>query len=213
MVQIKKPQVRDAILASALRLFRKGGYTATTTSQIAAGAGLSESNLYVYFRSKLEIFFGIYEPWLRERVGRLEAGIANEPDRRERLRAVLVMILRELPAADDGFTNNLTQALSAARRKEGYRPALLQWYEARIEAMLSAAIRPPRSAALGASALGDLSHLLIMAHDGFSLSHHLLPARVCSEQTIELLCDLLLGKIVKQRAVPKKSRSRNKPTT
>lgn len=193
MAQVKKAEVREAILASALRLFRRRGYTPTTTSQIAAGAGVSESNIYVYFRSKLEIFFGIYEPWLRERVGRLETALAGERDRRARLRAMLSLVLRELPSAENGFTNNLTQALSSARRKEGYRPALLRWYEGRIEAMLRTSLPPRRVAALGAAGLADLSHFLVMAHDGFSLSRHLIPARLCSEQTIELLCDLLLG--------------------
>ena len=38
MAQVKKPQVREAILRSADRLFKRKGYVSATTAQIAAGA-------------------------------------------------------------------------------------------------------------------------------------------------------------------------------
>lgn len=49
----------DEILASASLLFGERGVTATTMSQIAAGAGLQQSSLYYYFRSKEEILAAI----------------------------------------------------------------------------------------------------------------------------------------------------------
>jgi TetR/AcrR family transcriptional regulator len=45
----------DEILAAASRLFGERGVTGTTMSQIASGAGLQQSSLYYYFRSKQEI--------------------------------------------------------------------------------------------------------------------------------------------------------------
>ncbi|HEU4839939.1 MAG TPA: helix-turn-helix domain-containing protein, partial [Ilumatobacteraceae bacterium] len=45
----------DEILAAASRLFGARGVTGTTMSQIAAAAGLQQSSLYYYFRSKEEI--------------------------------------------------------------------------------------------------------------------------------------------------------------
>jgi AcrR family transcriptional regulator len=45
----------DEILAAASRLFGERGVTGTTMSQIAAAAGLQQSSLYYYFRSKEEI--------------------------------------------------------------------------------------------------------------------------------------------------------------
>jgi len=42
----------DDILAAASRLFGERGVTGTTMSQIASGAGLQQSSLYYYFRSK-----------------------------------------------------------------------------------------------------------------------------------------------------------------
>ena len=45
----------DDILAAASRLFGERGVTGTTMAQIATGAGLQQSSLYYYFRSKEEI--------------------------------------------------------------------------------------------------------------------------------------------------------------
>jgi AcrR family transcriptional regulator len=45
----------DDILAAASRLFGDRGVTATTMAQIAREAGLQQSSLYYYFRSKEEI--------------------------------------------------------------------------------------------------------------------------------------------------------------
>ncbi len=46
---------RAEILEVALRLFKKNGYTATTMSSIAREAGLGQSSLYYWFKSKDEI--------------------------------------------------------------------------------------------------------------------------------------------------------------
>jgi AcrR family transcriptional regulator len=47
---------RSEILAAAKALFVADGYEAFTTRKLAAAVGLSQTGLYVYFRSKEEIF-------------------------------------------------------------------------------------------------------------------------------------------------------------
>ena len=76
MAQVKKAAVREAIIESAFRLFSTRGYNGATLTQIAAGANVSAANVYVYFGSKLDILFAIYDPWLRDRLTRLEADLA-----------------------------------------------------------------------------------------------------------------------------------------
>ena len=151
MAQVKKAHVREAILKSADRLFKRKGYVSATTAQIAKGASVSESNLYVYFGSKFSIFMTLYEPWLRARVHALEGRIENETDSRRRLKLILNALWREIPSADNGFTNNLMQALSTVTRREGYRPHLLRWVEGRIESLIMASVPPARRAELGAA--------------------------------------------------------------
>ncbi|MGH7073435.1 MAG: TetR/AcrR family transcriptional regulator [Stellaceae bacterium] len=190
MVQVKKAQVRDAILKSAFRQFKREGYMTTTTAQIAAGAHVSESNLYIYFDSKFEILFALCDPWMRERVRRLEERLAGESDARRRLRIILTVLWREMPSDDNGFPNNLMQALATTARREGYRPDLLRWIEERIETLILESLPEPSRRRL---AQGGLAHLLMMAQDGYVLNYYLNPASICGDATVELMCDLLLG--------------------
>jgi AcrR family transcriptional regulator len=190
VVQVKKVQVRDAILKSAFRLFKRAGYMTTTTAQIAAGAGVSESNLYIYFGSKFEILFALCDPWMRERIARLEDRLAGLREPRRRLQIILTVLWREMPSDDNGFPNNLMQALATTARREGYRPDLLRWIEERIEALILGSLPESRRRQL---AEGGIAHLLIMAQDGFVLNYHLNPATLCGDATVDLVCDLLLG--------------------
>ena len=190
MVQVKKAEVRDAILRSAFRLFKRKGYINTTTAQIAAGAKVSEFNLYIYFGSKFEILFAICDPWMRQRVQRLEQRLGAETDPRRRLQIILAVLWREMPTDDNGFPNSLMQALATTARREGYRPDLLRWIEERVEALIMESLPVSRRRQL---ARGGLAHLLMMAQDGFVLNHHLNPDSICPDATVDLVCDLLLG--------------------
>ena len=190
MVQVKKTEVREAILKSAFRLFKRRGYVTTTTAQIAAGAKVSESNLYIYFRSKFEILFALCEPWMRRRIERLEQQLAKEPDARCRLQIILSTLWRRMPSEDNGFMNSLMQALATTARREGYRPNLLHWTEERIAALIMDCLPQTRRSELSR---GEFAHLLMMAQDGFVLNRHLNPDSICSDETVDLICDLLIG--------------------
>lgn len=190
MAQVKKTEVRQALLECAFRLFSRCGYNDTTLSQIAAEAGVSTANVYVYFQSKLEMLFAIYEPWLRQRILSLEEEIATLTSPQDRLRRLLNAVWRELPSESNGFANNVMQAISSARPGEGYRPTLLQWAESRIEAMLREILPGERQRLLGDS---RLSHVLMMAFDGFVINQHLNPRMPCSDQTIDAMVELLLA--------------------
>lgn len=190
MVQVKKDEVRLAIMRSASRLFKSKGYVGTTTAAIARGAKVSEANLYKYFHSKFEILFELYEPWLRERFDELESSIAAERDPRNRVTTVLRALWIDIPTADNGFTNNLMQAITSAKRSDRYSPDLLNWAEGRIEALLLATL-PARSRSR--LTRGKLVHVLMMAQDGFAMNAHLPSSRMCSDESIEMMCDLICG--------------------
>ena len=76
MAQVKKTEVRAAIMAAALRLIRKRGYMETTLNDIAAAAKTSRANIYVYFPSKFALFYAVFDPWLNERLAVLERELA-----------------------------------------------------------------------------------------------------------------------------------------
>jgi AcrR family transcriptional regulator len=191
MVQRKKPQIREAILAAAFRLFASKGYAATMVADIAREAGVSPGNVYIYFRSKLEILYAIYDPWLRARIDALERQLAAVKSPRVRLRQLLIALWREIPAEENGFLNNIMQAISASDPSEGYRTTLVRWLEKRVTVMINDALPTARRRRLSKV---RLAHVLIMAFDGFAIDCHLHPRRRgIDDRTIDVLTEMLLG--------------------
>ena len=189
MVQIKKETVREAILTSARAVFEKEGYAQSTMNQIAREAGISPGTLYVYFPSKLKVFFAIYEPWLRGRLARLAKQCRGIHPPRARLERLLRGLWRDIPFADNVFSNNLIQAASISDPKEGYDDSLLEWSKAQVCEIIRECLPPARRKALNVE---RLVHLMFMAFDGFSLNAHLAPKRPCDEALIRTLVDLIL---------------------
>ena len=190
MGQVKKREVREAILAAALSLFSKKGYARTTLAEIARAADLSTANLYVYFRSKLEILYAIYDPWLRQRFVELEIRLSRGKTPRAKLRLLLKTLWRDVPAEKSGFANNIMQAISSATPGDRYRPTLLKWMEEHLERMLRSALPPARRRRFERV---RLAHLLVMAFDGFIIYHHLNPAEPLDNATLDAVCSMLLG--------------------
>lgn len=190
MAQTKKKEIREAILAAAEALFAEHGYSATTLAAIARRARVAMSNIYNYFGSKLEILYAIYEPWLDARLDRLEAEVAAITDSRARVRRVLQAVLRDLPAENNGFANNVLQAISTRNADEQYSRALLLRSERRISNMLRSALPPERCWLLRQD---GLSHLLFMAFDGFAVNYKLNGPSRRAAGIVDTLTKLLIG--------------------
>ncbi len=199
MAQVKKPEIRNAILAAADKMFSERGYHNTTLAQIAAKANVSTANLYVYFTSKLDILYSIYDPWLRRRITKLEEELKRTHAPQQRVFKLLHALWCEIPSEKNGFANNFLQAITTTDPKEGYRPELLKWFESRLAKMLGDALPPERRALIGRS---RFTHLLAMAFDGFVIGHHLHPDLECDEKTIALMASLLIGSLDTDAAKP-----------
>lgn len=190
MAQIKKQAVADAILRAARRLFRERGYSRTSMAEIARAADISTSNIYVYYFSKLDILFAIYEPWLEERLDDLEHELESIPAPRDRLLRILETFWRDLPAAENGLANNAMQALTTALPEERYNPALLDSALGRLVEMIRSSLPPDRLH------LADDSHLaqiIFMAFDGYAMNHRLRGGGLEVDGATELMATLLLG--------------------
>jgi AcrR family transcriptional regulator len=191
MAQHKKSEIRQAILEGAFRLFSERGYTATTLTEIARTARISPGNIYIYFGSKIEILYSLYEPWLRDRIGQLEDELARIRSPRRRLRRLLVALWCDIPAEENGFLNNIMQAISSTTPADGYRSTLVRWIEERITAIVLDAVPPTRRARLRRA---RIAHVLIMAFDGFAIHRHLHPDRPpVDAATIDVFVGMLLG--------------------
>ncbi len=53
-------KMREKILSAAERVFEVGGYTQTTIDAVAAEAGIAKGSVYNYFRSKRDLFIGVF---------------------------------------------------------------------------------------------------------------------------------------------------------
>lgn len=190
MAQVKKQAVREAILQSAFALFADRGYATTTLADIAAGAGVAASSIYVYFASKLDILFAVYRPWLMDALARLEQELATIPEPRQRLRRILLALWHDIPAQDNVFSHNLMQAISAIAPGERYSRDLLFRAEGEITRLLRGCLPPERHSMLEQD---RLSHLLFMAFDGFVINRRLAGPSRRVAAIADLTCDLLLG--------------------
>ncbi|AEI77092.1 transcriptional regulator TetR family [Cupriavidus necator N-1] len=199
MPQVKKPGMREAILAAAFDLFCRKGYTATTMSEIARAAGMTVANLYVYFDSKLLIFYEIYTPWLLARLDTLRESVQKFPTPRTRLRRILVGLWGDIPAADHSFANAMIEALASAPKDTPKPNNLLERCEVAITDLVLESL-PPERAYLASDRL--LAHILWMAYDGFAINSRIGDTRDL-EAIATLMTDMMLGPEETREAAPR----------
>ena len=189
MAQIKKIEVRQAIVESAFTLFKHKGYTATTMSAIAREAGMTVSNLYVYFDSKILILYEIYSPWLVEQVTRLRESVSKLRQPRARLKRTIIGVWGDIPSADQSFANCMIEALASAPRNQGKPDDILAWSEQQLSELLRESLPEERHYLLNDNLY---SHVLWMAFDGFVVNQRIGDLRDV-EKIAELFVDMLLG--------------------
>jgi len=188
VVQVKKKEVRQAILDSAYDLFSERGYHSTTLQDIAQFAGVGVSSLYSYFPSKLHLLYAVFEPWYKDEFTELEKRVLRLKSPRDRLRAVLLGLWRDIPIANIGLANSHMEALASAEPEEKKPVPLLKWDEERLTKLLSGVL-PATENRIDHDAL---STLFIMAYDGFVINRRLNDLRDI-ERLSDAMCDVLLG--------------------
>jgi AcrR family transcriptional regulator len=189
VVQFKKKQVRQAIVDSAYDLFSERGYHSTTLQDVAEYAGVGVSSLYSYFPSKLHLLYAVFEPWHKDAFEQLEKRVLRLKQPRERLRAALLGLWRDIPSANIGLTNSLMEALASADPEQKKPIPLLMWTEQRLSKLLNHALSEN---GIGRVDQDALSTLFIMAYDGFVINRRLNDLRDI-EQLSDAMCDILLG--------------------
>lgn len=190
MVQVKKAEVREAILDAAFTLFEEKSYARTSIAEIGRAAGVAPSGIYIYFSSKLELFYSVYEPWLKDRLIRLEREIEQVQGYREKVRRIVEVIWLDIPNECNFFANNLIQAVSTATPSDGYSGELLDWCEGRVAAMLRASLPPARR---NRTDHAQMAHIIFMAFDGFAVRSYLGVRAQKMRTAIDTMTDLILG--------------------
>lgn len=190
MVQVKKAEIREAILDAAARLFEDKGYVGTSMTEIGQAAGVAPSGIYIYFKSKLDLFYTIFSPWLKSRLARLERELKKIEGHRARVRRIVEAIWLDIPRESNFFANNLMQAVSTATQSDFYSGELLEWCEQRVARMLEAAEpRPLKSQHDHVS----LAHILFMSFNGFVAGAYLGVRAEKIIPAIDAMTDLIMA--------------------
>lgn len=190
MVQVKKAQVREAILDAAAKLFVEKGYVGTSANEIGQRAGVAPSAIYTYFQSKLELFYVVFSPWLKSRLDELEAELGSLDGYRAKVRRVVEAIWRDIPNEQNFFANNLMQAVSTATPADHYSGELLEWCEQHVARMLKAAEPKPMH---GSHHYASVAHILFMSFNGFVVGAYLGVRGDKLAPAIEAMTDLIVG--------------------
>ncbi|WP_076998112.1 TetR/AcrR family transcriptional regulator [Variovorax sp. KK3] len=187
MSQRKKEDVRTAILDAAFRLFSEQGYIDTSIPAIAREAGISTANVYVYFGSKLEVLYTLYEPWLTERLEKLERSLKRIASPEARLERLLTALWRDLPRETNGFAKNIMQALSTSSVSDSYSPHLRELFQGRVAQWIGECLDvPPAQGSI-------IAGVVLMAFDGFAMNVHLDHGMACDAKTARLFSRMLSG--------------------
>jgi AcrR family transcriptional regulator len=79
---------RRKLLAAAKHIFAKDGFEAARLEDISSGAGYTRGAFYANFESKEDIFFALFEEWVRERIDSVTAALTRHKDPLEKLAAL-----------------------------------------------------------------------------------------------------------------------------
>lgn len=189
MPQVKKPEIRDAILAAGFELFSRKGYIETTVADIARAADVTESSLYVYFDSKLLLLYAIYAPWFELRMRELKRSVESFRSPRARLRRIFLGIWEDIPDADHNFASALIAALAVAPAQTPKPANLLKTVEYCLTDLILESLPLHRR---HIAQNGLLAHVLWMAFDGFVINKRIGDVRSV-EAIADLITNLLLG--------------------
>lgn len=123
---------RRALILGAARLFRRNGFDATSTRDIAAAAGMQSGSPFYHFKSKQALLFAVMEEGMRSALERQRQVIAGlgDADAEERLRRLVRNHFEVLlGSGSDFYPVMLYEARSITPRQRAVLAALRSDYE------------------------------------------------------------------------------------
>lgn len=182
------------ITAAALAAFAERGYAATRVDDVAKRAGVSKGLLYLYFKTKEDLFKAVIRSFVVPRIDALTAIIdSSEMSAEDFLRGPFLEFAKSLPGSPISI---LVRLMIAEGPKH---PDLLQFYWDNVVSRGLAAItvlleRGVQNGEFRRTVVNDLPHLFIMPVM-FSVIFKLLFEKQCpdTDVLIEAQVDLLIA--------------------
>jgi AcrR family transcriptional regulator len=161
MSEVKK----NKILTAARSVFLRYGFRRVTMHDIAEAAGISRPALYLVFKSKEEIFIGVYRQFVDETLAEIERAMATATSSQKKMeRAFEIWAVRPF-----GVMMNSPEAKELLECSLGFaRDALSQGY-LKFELMIVPVLRTltQRHSAQASIAPERIAHILASAVRGF----------------------------------------------
>lgn len=193
----RKEDRPEEITRAALAAFAEKGFAATRVTDVAKRAGVSKGLLYLYFRTKEELFKAVIKSFVAPRIDALQVAIdETELSAEEYLRGPFLDFARQIPKSPARVLMRLMIA-------EGSKyPDLTAWYWENVVAHGLAALkkliaRGVKNGEFRRSALDEFPHLLVspvLLSIAWSLvfePHHKLDTDRFIEAHIELVLDAI----------------------
>ncbi|HSK52083.1 MAG TPA: TetR family transcriptional regulator [Clostridia bacterium] len=121
-------EVRDRIVAAALRVFSERGYRGATIQDVVRDSGLSVGAIYTYFRSKDELFLECCDLMTGGGLDTLGTLLAGKETTAERLATAAVFYIDSIDEAPEGGPGlvTLVQAWAGAETEPRLRDMLVR---------------------------------------------------------------------------------------
>jgi len=184
-----RPSQKPAIMDAALRCFAELGYDATRVKHIAERAEVAESALYRHFPSKEAIAQELFATFIARYAGRLSAIAEGPDDPRDKLLAVVQLILDTYRAEPEAFVFavvNTNRRLPALPPGTVYPMDVIESIV--IEAQRAGRVRAGQSNLLASILLGTVLQPVVLATLG-------------APGALDLLGDLGLDEVIEQAAL------------
>jgi TetR/AcrR family transcriptional regulator, fatty acid metabolism regulator protein len=77
---------RARILDAAVKVFAERGYFSSTVAEIARAAGVADGTIYLYFKSKDDLLFELFDDKMTQLIADAKSALAQEQDAPSRLK-------------------------------------------------------------------------------------------------------------------------------
>lgn len=132
------------LLEAARRLFAEQGFHATTVEDIAAAAGVAKGTVYLYYKSKHDVYWAALERGITELLHEIQTRLEAEASPEDKVRAFIAIKIRYFEMNRDFFRIYFSELGSGFSHPSQMPPQFEQMYlqQARIlEAVLQQGIQ------------------------------------------------------------------------